>query len=63
MVKSKEEIFRVNIAVEPQLAADYEIRGTPTLIMFLAGKEVGLAEGPAPTEARLLTAITQPFRP
>ena len=34
MVKSNEKIFRVNIAVEPELAERYEIQGTPTLIMF-----------------------------
>jgi len=60
-VKTKEKIFRVNIAVEQQLAASYSIEGTPTLLMFLDGKEVGRTEGPRPTEARLLTAITAPF--
>src|SRR5450432_4098700 len=32
MVKSKEKIFRVNIAVEQELAERYEIQGTPTLV-------------------------------
>ena len=61
MVKSKEKIFRVNIAVEQELADSYEIRGTPTLIMFLNGKEVGRVEGPHPAVSSVMTAVTQPF--
>ncbi len=48
MVKQKENIFRVNVAVEPEIADRYDIQGTPTLIMFLDGKEVGRVEGPSP---------------
>jgi thiol-disulfide isomerase/thioredoxin len=33
MVKSKGKIFRVNIAVEQELADSYQIRGTPTFIL------------------------------
>ena len=32
--KSREKIFRVNIAVEQELAGSYGIRGTPTFIIF-----------------------------
>ena len=60
-LKSTETIFRVNIAVEPELAASYEIQGTPTLIMFLNGRQVGRAEGPSPTVLSIRTAITEPF--
>ena len=60
-VKSKEKIFRVNTAVEQELADSYAIQGTPTLIMFLNGGEVGRDEGPHPTVPTVLTAITQPF--
>jgi thioredoxin 1 len=60
-VKSKEKIFRVNTAVEEKLSDSYEIQGTPTLIMFLNGKEVGRVEGPHPTVASVMTAVTQPF--
>jgi thioredoxin 1 len=60
-VKSKEKIFRVNTAVEEELSDSYEIQGTPTLIMFLNGKEVGRVEGPHPTVSSVLTAVTQPF--
>ena len=35
MVKPQERIFRVNIAVERDLAGSYQIQGTPTLVMFL----------------------------
>ena len=62
MVKPQETIFRVNIALERELAESYEIEGTPTLLMFLEGKEVGRAERPRPTTAELLTTITEPFR-
>ncbi|MEO7730844.1 MAG: thioredoxin domain-containing protein [Kofleriaceae bacterium] len=61
LVKPKETAFRVNIAVEPELAATYEIQGTPTLIMFLNGSVLGRAEGPRPTVQNLLSIITQPF--
>ena len=61
MVKARETILRVNIAVEPDLAASYEVGGTPTFVMFLAGKEVGRAEGPPPTVSGVLSVVTQPF--
>jgi thioredoxin-like negative regulator of GroEL len=60
-VKSREKIFRVNTAVEKQLASSYEIEATPTLIMFLNGREVGRVEGPRPTISSVLTAVTQAF--
>jgi thioredoxin len=61
MVEPRETIFRVNIAVEQELAGSYQIQGTPTLIMFLDGNEVGRVEGPSPTVSSVLTAVTQPF--
>jgi thioredoxin-like negative regulator of GroEL len=61
MLKSKEEIFRVNTAVEPELSESYQVQGTPTLIMFLQGREVGRFEGPPPTVESVLAAVTQPF--
>jgi thioredoxin 1 len=61
MVKTQEKIFRVNIAVEQELADRYQIQGTPSLIMFLNGNEVGRVEGPSPTVSSVLTAVTQPF--
>ena len=62
-VTPEETIFRVNVAVEHELAARYEIGGTPTLVMFSHGREVGRTEGPRPTEASLLSAVTTPFAP
>ena len=61
MVKSKGTIFRVNTADDQELTDSYEIQGTPTIVMFLNGKEVGRAEGPLPTVASVLTAVTHPF--
>jgi thioredoxin-like negative regulator of GroEL len=61
MVKSKEEIFRVNTAVDQELTDSYQVQGTPTLIMFLQGREVGRFEGPPPTVESILAAVTQPF--
>jgi thioredoxin 1 len=60
-VKFKEKIFRVNTAVDEELSENYEIQGTPTLVMFLNGKEVGRVEGPHPTVSSVMTAVTQPF--
>jgi thioredoxin 1 len=58
MVKSKEEIFRVNTAVEQGLSDSCQVQGTPTRIMFLHGREAGRCEGPPPSleegPARLL---------
>ena len=61
MVKSKEEIFRVNTAVDQELTDSYQVQGTPTLIMFLQGREVGRFEGPPPTVEGILAAVRQPF--
>lgn len=61
MVKPKTKIFRVNTAVEQELTDSYQVQGTPTLIMFLHGREVGRFEGPPPTVENLLAAVTQPF--
>jgi thioredoxin 1 len=61
MVEPQEKIFRVNIAVEQELAGSYRIQGTPTLVMFLNQNEVGRVEGPSPTVPSVLTAVTQPF--
>ena len=58
---SREPIFRVNVAVELDLASTYEIEGTPTLIMFSEGREVGRSEGPDPDAATVLEAVTAPF--
>ena len=60
-VATKERLFRVNIATEEGLAESYGIAGTPTLIMFLNGKEVGRVDGPHPTVRTVLAAVTQPF--
>jgi thioredoxin 1 len=60
-VAPAETIFRVNTAVEPELAESYEIEGTPTLVMFWNGQEVGRAEGPSPIFASVQTLVTQPF--
>jgi thioredoxin 1 len=58
---SKEKFFRVNVAVEEQLASDYEIEGTPTLVMFLDGREVGRVEGADPDVKSVFAAVTEPF--
>jgi thioredoxin 1 len=62
MVGSKERIFRVNVGAEQDLASTYSIDGTPTFVMFLNGSEVGRAEGPQPTVASVMAAVTQPFQ-
>jgi thioredoxin len=61
IVQPKEKIFRVNIAVDSELAETYAIGGTPTLVMFLNGSEVGRAEGPRPMEENVLALVTRPF--
>ena len=61
-VGPQERIYRVNIALEPALAARYAVQGTPTLVMFRQGTEIARVEGPAPEQAALLQAVTEPFR-
>jgi thiol-disulfide isomerase/thioredoxin len=60
-LRAREAIYRVNVAVELDLASRYEIEGTPTLIMFSGGQEVGRAEGPDPDAATILAVVTEPF--
>jgi thiol-disulfide isomerase/thioredoxin len=62
VLRAKEKVFRVNVAVEQELAVTYGIQGTPTLIMFLNGRETGRVDGPRPTESSVFTALTQPFQ-
>ena len=62
MVKGKEKIFQVNVAVEQGLAQNFDIQGTPTLVMFLNGQEAGRVEGAPPNVSSVLTAVTQPFQ-
>jgi len=61
MVESTKKIFRVNIALDQELADHYEIQGTPTLIMFLNGEIVGRDEGPSPDVSNLLALVKQPY--
>ena len=58
---SGEAVLRVNIAVDHELANRYEIEGTPTLVMFSRGIEVGRAVGPNPSVKVLWAAVTQPL--
>lgn len=60
-LKAREPIYRVNVAVERELASRYEIEGTPTLVMFAHGQEVGRAEGPDPDVDTMLDVVTAPF--
>ena len=61
MVESTEKIFRVNIALDRELADVYEVQGTPTLIMFLNGAVVVREEGPSPDVSNLLAVVSQPY--
>ncbi len=58
---SQARFVRVNVAVEDELAGAYAIRVTPTLLMFLDGREVGRVEGPRPNRSSLRTLVTAPF--
>ena len=62
MVKAKVKIYRVNIAVDQELGDRYDVKATPTLVMFMNGRQVGRVEGPRPTISSVLTAVAQPFR-
>ena len=60
-LRSREQVFRVNVATEAALASTYGIEGTPTLVMFSQGQEVGRSEGLDPDTATVLDALTAPF--
>jgi thioredoxin 1 len=60
-VSSSVGIFRVNIGIDRELATDFDIEGTPTLVMIENGMEVNRVEGPHPTVSTLLAAITHSF--
>jgi thioredoxin 1 len=60
-IERTEAVFRVNVAVDEDLASTYAIDGTPTFVMFLNGNEVGRAAGPHPTASNVLTTLTEPF--
>jgi thioredoxin 1 len=59
---TKTQIFRVNIAVEEELATAYEIEGTPTLIMFQDGSKVGRSDGPPPSVEGIEMLLSEAFR-
>jgi len=61
IVESTEKFFRVNIAVDRELSEQYEIQGTPTLIMFLNGAVLGREEGPSPDVSNILAVVRQPY--
>ena len=62
MLGSDERLCRVNVGVDQELASTYSIEGTPTFVMFARGREVGRADGPEPTVASVMAAVTQPFK-
>ena len=58
---NKVRFVRVNVGIDQALANDYNVAGTPTFVMFLDGEEVGRVEGPQPSYAAVMSAITKPF--
>jgi thioredoxin-like negative regulator of GroEL len=58
---ANQQMVRVNVASEPALAARYGVHGTPTLVMFQNGEEVGRLEGPPPDADALLDAISSAY--
>jgi thioredoxin-like negative regulator of GroEL len=61
VLQSRQLFVRVNVALEVELAARYRIEGTPTIVLFQGGHEVGRIEGPLPSVPELLAAVTRPF--
>ena len=58
----REIVVRVNIAIDTELAERYQIEGTPTLVMFFNGDEVGRVVGPDQSTKVLWAAVTSPFQ-
>jgi thioredoxin-like negative regulator of GroEL len=61
VLATQERVFRVNIALDPDLARSFAIQGTPTIVLFRGGREAGRVEGPLPTQSSVLAALTDPF--
>jgi thioredoxin 1 len=61
VLQSRQLFVRVNVALETELAGTYAIEGTPTIVLFLDGQEVGRIEGPLPSVPELLAAVSRPF--
>lgn len=45
--RSELDVFRLDVDEEPDLAAEYDVRGLPTLIIFRDGKVIGRFDGSA----------------
>jgi thioredoxin 1 len=60
-IAATETVFRVNIAIDDDLAKRYDVQGTPTFVLFLNGREIGRSEGPRPTMSAVQEAMTEPF--
>ena len=61
MEAARERFYRLNIAVDEEIARTYDIEGTPTFIMFLDGAQVGRSVGPPASLESVLQTVTQPF--
>ena len=61
LLENQVRVFRVNVGVDQDLAEEYGIQGTPTLVMFKDGQIVGEEAGPAPSVASLTKVLTKPF--
>jgi thioredoxin-like negative regulator of GroEL len=61
VLQSRQSFVRVNVALDVELAGSYGIQGTPTILLFQGGREVGRIEGPLPSVPELLAAVTRPF--
>ena len=61
MLAQSHTIFRVNTALAADLMASYRVTGTPTLLMFMNGTEVGRAVGPHPSVESILAILTDAF--
>ena len=61
LLSGKAKIFKVNIAVERALSETFAIDGTPTLVMFSRGREVGRVDGPPPDVSSVLDAVNEAF--
>jgi thioredoxin 1 len=61
MLPLNQTIYRVNTALAADLMESYRVTGTPTLLMFLNGTEVGRAAGPHPTVEAILSILREAF--
>ncbi|MEO6950892.1 MAG: thioredoxin family protein [Polyangia bacterium] len=61
ILESRVRLYRLNVPMEKTIADAYGIKGTPTFVKFLDGREIGRLEVPLPELEGLVANLTRGF--